>query len=184
MLFRLWQARRRLGARSVNAPDTWNFSHLHTADPHRAMGFYGSVSGWQWDADRAAGMLRVPGYGAHLASTVDPDIHERQAFAPPGFADVVAGVVVGEGEPRFEVRFTVADRDAPAAGAERLGGVVLSSLDTEWTRDAVILDPQGGTFTLSPFTLPPLDESSWSSPHELPATTTRRIRPGRPRPAA
>ena len=153
--FRLWQARRRPGAQSVNAPDTWNFSHLHTGDPERALLFYGSVFGWQHDAEQGAGMLHVPGYGAHLASTVDPDIHERQAFAPPGFEDVVAGLVTGKGEPRFEVRFTVADRDASAATAERLGGVVLSSLDTDWTRDADILDPQGARLTLSQFTPPP-----------------------------
>src|SRR4051812_33329631 len=31
--FRLWQAHRRLGAQTVNAPGTWNFSDLHAADP-------------------------------------------------------------------------------------------------------------------------------------------------------
>ena len=38
-----------------------------------------------------ATMIQVPGYGDHLAATVDPDIHERQATAPPGFADVIGG---------------------------------------------------------------------------------------------
>ena len=26
-------------------------------------------------------MIRLPGYGDHLAATVDPDIHQRQAHA-------------------------------------------------------------------------------------------------------
>ena len=50
--------------------------------------------------------------------------------------------------------FTVAARDDPAAIAERLGGAVVSSLDTEWTHDAVIRDPQGGLFTASQFVPP------------------------------
>jgi predicted enzyme related to lactoylglutathione lyase len=52
------------------------------------------------------------------------------------------------------VAFTVADRDATAAEAERLGGKVLDRTDTDWTRDAVILDPQGAVFTASQFTPP------------------------------
>ncbi len=44
------------------------------------------------DPELGAGMIRLPGYGDHLAATVDPDIHIRQEAAPPGFADVVAGL--------------------------------------------------------------------------------------------
>jgi uncharacterized protein len=33
--FRIWQARRRLGAQVVNQPGAWNFSDLHTTDPRR-----------------------------------------------------------------------------------------------------------------------------------------------------
>lgn len=150
--FRLWQARRRLGAQLVNSPGTWNFSDLHTDDP-AVLGFYATVFGWVHD-DTSAGMIRVPGYGDHLAATVDPDIHERQAFAPEGFADVVAGLVVTEDRPGWQVRFTVADRDDSVATAEQLGAVTLSSADTEWTREALIRDPQGATLTLSQFTPP------------------------------
>jgi uncharacterized protein len=98
-------------------------------------------------------MVRLPGYGEHLASTVDPDIYERQAGAPPGFADVVAGVVTDD-RPGWEVRFTVADRDGSVATAEQHGAVVLSSADTMWTREAVIRDPQGAELTLSQFAPP------------------------------
>ena len=50
--------------------------------------------------------------------------------------------------------FTVADRDATAADAERLGGTVLRRTDTDWTRDALVRDPSGATFTASQFTPP------------------------------
>jgi uncharacterized protein len=48
----------------------------------------------------------------------------------------------------------VADRDESVALAQRLGATVLSSADTEWTRNAVIRDPQGATLTVSQFTPP------------------------------
>jgi uncharacterized protein len=153
-VFRLWQARRRLGAQLVNAPDSWNFSDLHTPDPSQVLPFYASVFDWQVDAGLGAGMVRLPGYGDHLAATVDPDIHERQAFAPEGFADVVAGLSVTDEAPGWQIRFTVADRDASAATAERLGASVASSTETMWTRDAVIRDPQGALLTLSQFAPP------------------------------
>jgi len=43
--------------------------------------------------------------------------------------------------------FTVAD-------AERLGAQVLVGDDTQWTRTALIRDPQGAEFTASQFTPP------------------------------
>ena len=114
------------------------------------------VFGWAVDPSSARGMIRVPGYGDHLAATVDPHIHERQQFAPPGFADVVAGVTqdADPAQAGWQVTFTVADRDDSAAAAERLGATVLSSADTEWTREAVVRDPQGATLTLSQFAPP------------------------------
>ena len=71
-----------------NVPGAWNFSELRTPDPAASLAFYGTVFGWRHDPELGAGMIRLPGYGDHLAATIDPDIHERQAFAPPGFADV------------------------------------------------------------------------------------------------
>ena len=153
-LFQLWQARRRLGAQVVNVPSTWNFSDLHTPDPDRVLPFYRDVFGWQVSDDLGAGMIRLPGYGDHLAATVDPDIHQRQAHAPAGFADVIAGLSRSDSDAEWRVRFTVADRDASAATAERLGATVVSSDDTYWTREAVIRDPQGAELTLSQYTPP------------------------------
>ena len=155
--FRLWQARRRLGAQLTNVPGTWNFSDLHTPDRDAAMAFYTPLFGWlAVDMAQGAGtMLQVPGYGDHLAATVDPGIHERQAAAPPGFADVIGSVVVGPDEPaHWHFTFTVADRDDSVATAERLGATVLRSADELWTRNALLRDPQGAEFTVSQFTPP------------------------------
>jgi predicted enzyme related to lactoylglutathione lyase len=153
--FRLWQARRRLGAQLVNAPGSWNFSDLHTPDRDRALAFYGALFGWvTTELPGGAGtMLQVPGYGDHLAATVDPGIHERQATAPPGFADVIGGLVVDD-EPYWSVTFSVADRDDAAATAEKLGASVIGSAENPWTRTALVRDPQGAQFTISQFTPP------------------------------
>jgi len=156
--FRLWQARRRLGAQLVNVPGTWNSSDLHTPRPAAAMSFYSALFGWvTGDLDQGGGaMIRVPGYGDHLAATVDPGIRERQAAAPAGFADVVGGVAaVGPDDPaRWQVTFSVADRDGSVATAESLGATVLRSADEQWTRTALLRDPQGAEFTVSQFTPP------------------------------
>ncbi len=155
--FRLWQAGGRLGAQRANSPGSWNFSDLHTPDRVAAMAFYTPLFGWRAaEIEGAGAMLQVPGYGDHLAATVDPDIHERQESAPAGFADVIGGlVVIGAGEtPRWHVTFTVADRDDSAATAERLGATVLNSSDNMWTKDALVRDPQGAEFTVSQFTPP------------------------------
>ncbi|MBM9468003.1 VOC family protein [Nakamurella leprariae] len=156
--FRLWQARRRLGAQLVNSPGSWNFSDLVTADPDAVLPFYRAVFGIV-TADMGTGagaMLQVPGYGDHLASTSDPGIHERQAGAPAGFADVIGGIRAPEGDESsdWHVVFSVADRDAAVATAERLGATVLGAQDGVWASWARLRDPQGATFSVSQFTPP------------------------------
>lgn len=153
--FRLWQARRRLGAQLVNAPGTWNFSDLHASDPAASRAFYEQVFPWRFVDMGFGTMIQVPGYGDHLAATSDPDIHERQSFAPEDFADVVSGVAaagpVGAG---WRVSFTVSDRDETVALARSLGAEVLHQEETGWTRQATIRDPQGALFIASQFTPP------------------------------
>ncbi|MFD2792462.1 VOC family protein [Promicromonospora vindobonensis] len=151
---RLWQAGTRPGAQVVNTPGTWNFSSLLTPDVDRALEFYGPLLGWERTDDLGAGMARVPGYGDHLARTVDPGIHERQEQAPPGFADVVAGVLQAEGPARWSVAFTVADRDRSATEAERAGATVVATEDGEWTKEATIRDPFGAELVLAQFDPP------------------------------
>jgi predicted enzyme related to lactoylglutathione lyase len=150
--FRLWQAGRRLGAQRVNAPGCWNFSHLHTADASAAFAFYSAFLPWRWD-DSASGFIRVPGYGAHLAATSDPGIHERQQHSPAGFDDAIAGFQPLEPgrSAHWQVTFTVADRDATVAAVEAAGGTVESSGDDDWTKHAAVLDPAGARFSVSQF---------------------------------
>jgi len=154
--FRMWQPRRRLGVQVVNAPGSWNFSDLHAADPAASAAFYAEVFGWSFDdVFGFATMIRVPGYGDHLAATSDPDIHARQSGAevPTGFADAIGWLATAgpDDEPHWHVSFAVANRDATAALAERLGGTVLERRDTDWTLEAVIRDPQGAVFTASQY---------------------------------
>ncbi|MGB8878587.1 MAG: VOC family protein, partial [Solirubrobacteraceae bacterium] len=152
--FRLWQAGRRVGAQAVNEPGTWNFSNLETDRPDTA-GFYADLFGWSIEDLGYATMVRRPGYGDHLEATVDPDIRARQRSggAPPGFEDAIAFVVPLEPDmrPHWQVAFSVADRDAAVDSARRLGADVLGAEDTQWTRTALIRDPQGGVFTASQF---------------------------------
>ena len=138
----------------VNAPGTWSFSNLLTPDVDRALGFYGPFLGWVRSDELGAGMARVPGYGDHLARTVDPGIHERQEHMPPGFADVVAGVIQADGPARWSVAFAVADRDESAATAERTGATVLATEDGEWSKEATIRDPFSAELVLAQFDPP------------------------------
>ncbi|MFZ1996948.1 MAG: VOC family protein [Solirubrobacteraceae bacterium] len=155
--FRLWQAGTHPGAQRVNEPGSWNFSDLHTDRPD-SITFYADVFGWSVQDLGFATMVRRPGYGDHLEATVDPGIRDRQAgIAPPsGFEDAIAWVAPLE--PSFtahwHVSFSVADRDAAAAAAQRLQAEVISTQETQWTRTALIRDPQGAVFTASQFTPP------------------------------
>lgn len=151
--FRLWQAGRRRGAQLVNAPGAWGFSILHTADRQSALDFYSSFLPWAWSEAEAAGFIRVPGYGAHLAATSDPGILERQRFAPPGFADAAAGfdpLEAGE-SPHWRVSLNVADRGTALAAVTAGGGTVESVAEDRWTRHATVVDPAGARFSISQF---------------------------------
>jgi predicted enzyme related to lactoylglutathione lyase len=153
--FRLWEAGARPGAQVVNSPGAWNFSDLHAADPAASAAFYTDVFGWEVSDVGFGAMIRRPGYGDHLAATIDSGIHERQAAisAPPGFADAVGWMVPAgaDEQPHWHVTFTVADRDQTAAAVERLGGTVMASADTQWTKEALVRDPAGAVFTASQF---------------------------------
>ncbi|ACQ82174.1 Glyoxalase/bleomycin resistance protein/dioxygenase [Beutenbergia cavernae DSM 12333] len=151
---RLWQAGRRRGAQVANEPGAWNFSNLAT-DVADAATFYTDLFGWEFDDVGFGVMIRVPGYGAHLAATIDPGIAERQAevSVPTGFADAFGwqSPTSPAVPASWHVVFAVADRDASVATAERLGAVALHTEDSDWAHDAVVRDPQGATFTVSQF---------------------------------
>jgi predicted enzyme related to lactoylglutathione lyase len=163
-VFSVWQAKENKGAQLVNEPGSWNFSDLNTRDVERALAFYGDVFGWVAGSVEGAGMeftfLRLPGYGDFLEKR-DPDLRARQdeIGAPPGFEDVVAGMMPMTSDrfpddvpPHWSVTFAVDDTDASAARATELGGTLIAPpLDAGPTRIAVVQDPQGAVFTVSKF---------------------------------
>lgn len=154
--FSVWRAGTRHGVDIANVPNTWNFSNLQTTDPQAAFDFYKSIFGWtNMGEDPALGvMVQVPGYGDHLAATVDPDIYERQSGAPEGFADVIGGIeplAPPIESPCWHVKFSVDSRDKSASLVTQLGGDVLSDKQTRWTKEAVVRDPQGAVFSISEF---------------------------------
>jgi uncharacterized protein len=163
-VFSVWQAKQQYGAQLVNEPGTWNFSDLNTRDVDAAKAFYGAVFGWVVDAFGAAGaeftMLRLPGYGDFLEKR-DPDLRSRQEEigAPPGFEDVVAGLVPMTSDqfpadvpPHWSVTFTVDNADAIAERATGLGATIMAGpFDAGPTRVAVLSDPQGAVFNVSKF---------------------------------
>jgi uncharacterized protein len=163
-VFSVWQAKEHKGAQLVNEPGSWNFSDLNTRDVERALAFYGDVFGWVAGSVEGAGMeftfLRLPGYGDFLEKR-DPDLRARQdeIGAPPGFEDVVAGMMPMTSDrfpddvpPHWSVTFAVDDTDASAARATELGGTLIAPpLDAGPTRIAVVQDPQGAVFTVSKF---------------------------------
>ena len=163
--FCVWQANQHRGSQLVNVPGTWNFSDLYTRDREKAMEFYGRMFGWTADevGDEGYAMIYRPGYGDHLAKS-DPGLYERlEGFgAERSFADVVAslnrmadGQFPPETPAHWGITFAVADADASAERAKELGGkVVVEPFDTEWTRTAVLADPDGCVFTASQFTPP------------------------------
>jgi predicted enzyme related to lactoylglutathione lyase len=158
-VFRVFEPAGLAGAELVNAPGSWNFNELNTPDFGGSTRFYGAVFGWEADPlefmDQTFTMWRRPGYGDFLES-IDPGVRQRhqEAGAPPGFTDAIAWMqpLTGDGQPHWSVTFAVADTEAIAARAERLGGTVLSPpTDVGAAIVAQLRDPQGGVFTASQF---------------------------------
>lgn len=153
----LWEPGRRKGVELVNEPGSWNWSLLSTPDPARAAAFYAEVFGWVTDLDAPGPKLvRLPGY-ADFLEQFDPELRARHAAGgvPEGFSDAVAWILPSRAAAFWAVTFLVADADAAAQAAAREGGRVVSGpTDTAWTREVVLADPAGATFTASAFRPP------------------------------
>jgi predicted enzyme related to lactoylglutathione lyase len=157
--FGLWQPRAIARAQSVNAPGTWNFSELNTADVEASTGFYAALFGWEVDeVDMGAmkgTMVRLPGY-ADFLEELTPGTKQRHLDfgAPPGFTECVAWFLpLNAGEaPHWSITFAIADADEVAARARDLGGSVLvAPHDLPMVRSTVIRDPGGAVFTANAF---------------------------------
>ena len=140
----LWEAHARAGAQVINEAGAWAMSALVTGDPERARAFYTDVFGWQ--AEPFAGapgvvLWRLPGYVGGLPEQPVPrDVVAVMAPLPPN-APV---------PPHWSVDFWIADADAAAAAAARLGGRVLAPPHRELVFNrAVLADPEGAVFSVS-----------------------------------
>ena len=153
----LWEPGRRKGVELVNEPGSWNWSLLSTPDPAGAAAFYAEIFGWETELDAPGPKLvRLPSY-ADFLEQFDPELRARHAAGgvPEGFSDAVAWILPSRGAAFWAVTFSVADADAAAQAAEQEGGRVVSGpTDTEWTREVVLADPAGATFTASAFRPP------------------------------
>jgi predicted enzyme related to lactoylglutathione lyase len=158
--FGIWQPAELLGSEVVNAAGSWNFSELNTDDPDAAVRFYGAVFGWElkpWfpGGDSTAGFFTNPGYGEHLMERY-PSMREfiESDAGPAGFGDAVAILQpqAGAPSPWWSTTFGVADADASFARAVELGAEVVSEpVDTPYTRQSTIRDPQGAALNLSEY---------------------------------
>ena len=106
---------------SSTRPGAWGFSILHTADPHAAFAFYSAVLPWAWSESEAAGFIRVPGYGEHLAATSDPGILRAAAVRAAGLRGRGRGVRSARGG-GVAALAGVAERRRPGGGARRRRG--------------------------------------------------------------
>jgi uncharacterized protein len=157
-VFRVWQAKENKGAQLVNEPGSLNLNGLNTRDVEGAKAFYGSVFGWRTIDVNGFEMWTLPGFGDFLERD-NPDLRKQMADAdaPEGFEDVVGSVnPIADDQPdtpaHWSVTFAVADADATAAKAAKLGGkVIVAPFDAPWVRMTVIGDPQGATFIASKF---------------------------------
>jgi hypothetical protein len=145
--FAVWEAVERAGAQLVNQPCTWAMSSLHSVDPAGASAFYGAVFGWQSEPlgpDSPITLFRLPGYvGGTPGQPIPRDV---VGLMTPIEQTPDAPAV----PPHWNVNFQVDDADVVAAHATDLGGTVLMApTDTPGFRSAVLLDPQGGAFSIS-----------------------------------
>jgi len=144
-VFCAFEAGSREGVQVVNEAGAWAMSSLHTGDPEVATRFYATVFGWQPEPfgppEAAVTLWRLPGYvGGEPQQPVPRDVVAVMSAIPEG-ADI---------PPHWNVNFWVADTDATAAHAAQLGGqVLLAPHDTPGFRNAVLVDPQGATFSIS-----------------------------------
>ncbi len=130
-----WQPKEFQGARVTREPGAYYWSELTTRDVEGAKEFYGTVVGWESDSHP-------------FEDTVYTDWHK------PG-GPSIAGMIEMNDQwppdlpPHWMVYFAVDDCDAFAERAIELGGSVpVPPSDLPTGRFAVLMDPQGGYFSV------------------------------------
>jgi uncharacterized protein len=144
-VFGVWRPGSHRGAQRINEPSAYSMSFLRTPDPEGATAFYGALLGWTTEAFGAMVLWRLPGYVGGVPEQ-------------PVSREVVAVMArAGDDEaPHWRADFWIADADAAAASATRLGGsVVAGPEDAGPFREALLADPAGATFSVSQLTARP-----------------------------
>jgi predicted enzyme related to lactoylglutathione lyase len=130
--FGLWQPGQHKGAQLVNEPGSFGWNELDTRDMDAAKAFYTKVFPWT---------AKTEGAGAEAYTEWQLDGRS-----------IAGGMVINESfppdvPPNWLTYFVVANSDATVAKAKELGGtVVMSGMDTDQGRIAVIADPHGAVF--------------------------------------
>jgi predicted enzyme related to lactoylglutathione lyase len=126
----LWQAKNNIGAETVNDPNTFSWSELHTPDVAKAADFYAKVFGWEPAKFEEMDYTVFNNQGQGIGGATKPQME---------------GV-----PPNWLVYFAVDDTDATVAKAKQQGGTVLSEpMDIpDVGRFAVLADPQGAVFAI------------------------------------
>jgi predicted enzyme related to lactoylglutathione lyase len=150
----VWQPGAHRGAQLVNEPSAWSMSSLNTRDPDGARAFYRETFGWdaeQMDiGDGGFSLFRLPGFvGGEPSQPVPRDVVATMATMtdeqfPP------------EIHAHWRIDFWVADADATADEAARLGGrVIAPPFDIPGTplRQAILADPEGAAFSVTKLTV-------------------------------
>lgn len=137
----VWQARRHTGAAFVTEPGGWNWSQLLTRNKEAAIAFYGAVFDWRLRED--------PNWGEYIALGDDG--------GEIGGATQMGDEFPPDVPPHWEVCFLVDDADAFVERAQKLGGTALGPVEdvVMGGRRASIADPQGASFTVMSFAVPP-----------------------------
>jgi uncharacterized protein len=153
-LIGIWQPGAHRGARLVNEPGAWSMSLLNTRDPEGAAAFYGEALGWDAEEMDVGGggfsLFRLPGFvGGEPQQPVPRDVVATMAaMTDDRFAAEVPA--------HWSIDFWVADADATAEEAGRLGGRVLAppyDIPGAPLRQAVLADPEGASFSVTHLTV-------------------------------
>lgn len=140
--FCAWDGRARAGAQVINEAGAWAMSLLHTPDADGADAFYKALFGWEAEPfgppEANIAVYRLPGYvGGEPSQPVPRDV-------------VAVRMPLEDGEPCWRPDFWVDDAEAVAAQTgERGGTVVTAPYDAPPFKQAVLSDPQRGTFSVS-----------------------------------
>jgi uncharacterized protein len=139
-----WEREGRVGAELVNEPGAWSMSRLATPDVAGADAFYEALFGWKAEPfgppEANIAVYRLPGYfGGEPTQPVPRDVVAVRMPAPQ------------RERPGWALDFWVDDAQETVARAAEMGGTVVAGpYDAPPSfKQAILADPQGGTFSVS-----------------------------------